>query len=52
LNLYWDRNTEVWEDHNDDCAYVHKDEPEDDPERVDSMCYDVILGIYYEPALP
>ena len=52
LNLYWDRNTEVWEDASDDCAYVHEDEPEDDPKLVDAECYDVVLGIYYEPALP
>ena len=51
-NLYWDRTTEVWEDNNDDCAYVHEDEPEGNPDLVDSMCYDVVLGIYYEPALP
>jgi hypothetical protein len=50
--LYWDRTTEVWEDNSDDCAYVHEDEPEGNPDLVDALCYDVGLGLYYEPTLP
>ena len=51
-NLYWDRSTEVWEDASDDCAYVHEDEPEGNPDLVDALCYEVVTGLYYEPTLP